>query len=84
METENFGPVVQCEIGALVVGGIVNEHENARILKGSEKGRFELAGSTIILLIEKDRIQLKPELIEKLNHAEEVQVNLGQWIGTAE
>lgn len=84
LETENFGPVVQCEIGALVVGGIVNEKENAHIRKGSEKGRFELAGSTIILLVEKDRMHLKPELVEKLAQAEEVQVNLGEWIGTAE
>ena len=84
LETENFGPVVQCEIGALVVGGIVNENENAHIRKGSEKGRFELAGSTIILLLQKDRMQLKQELIEKLTQAEEVQVTLGQWIGTAE
>ena len=84
METENFGPVVQCEIGALVVGGIVNELENAPIHKGCEKGRFELAGSTIIVLVEKDRMQLKPELIEGLSQAEEVQVHLGQWIGTAE
>jgi len=33
----HFGPVVQCEIGALVVGGIANEKENAHFSKGSEK-----------------------------------------------
>ena len=84
LETDNFGPVVQCEIGALVVGGIVNDAQNARFRKGSEKGRFELAGSTIILLLQKNQIQLKPELMEALSQAEEVQVKLGQWIATAE
>ena len=83
METDHFGPVVQCEIGALVVGGIENEKENARFSKGEEKGHFELAGSTIILLVEKDSVQLNAELTEKLSQAEEVQVKLGQWIGTA-
>ena len=83
LETDHFGPVVQCEIGALVVGGIINENENCRITKGSEKGRFELAGSTIVLLLEKDRITLNQDLQEALTTNEEVRVKLGQWIATA-
>lgn len=84
LTTEHFGPVVQCEIGALVVGGIFNTNENTRFYKGDEKGHFELSGSTIILLFEKDHIQLKTELLEKLSLVEEVQVKQGEWIGTAE
>ena len=83
LETDHFGPVVQCEIGALVVGGIVNENENTRVSKGSEKGRFELAGSTIVLLFEKDRIVLNQELQQALTSQEEVRVMLGQAIGKA-
>ena len=83
LKTEHFGPVVQCEIGALVVGGIVNEKENTRFLKGTEKGHFELAGSTIVLLFEAEQMALRPELLEKLSQVEEVQVKQGEWIGTA-
>ncbi len=83
METDNFGPVVQCEIGALVVGGIVNHKENSRFSKGSEKGHFDLSGSTIILLFEKDQIELKNEISDKLLHEDEVKVSLGEWIGNA-
>ena len=83
LTTEHFGPVVQCEIGALVVGGIFNEKENVRFCKGMEKGHFELAGSTIILLFEKEQMQLRPELLEKLSQVEEVQVKQGEWLGTA-
>jgi len=83
LKTEHFGPVVQCEIGALVVGGIVNEKENTRFLKGTEKGHFELAGSTIVLLFEAEQMALRPELLEKLSQTEEVQVKQGEWIGTA-
>ncbi len=50
MATESFGPVIQTEIGALIVGGISNCIENSRVVRGSEKGHFELAGSTIVLL----------------------------------
>lgn len=83
LDTENFGSVIQCEIGALIVGGIANDKENAHFLKGEEKGHFELAGSTIVLLFEKGKISLKDELIEKLSESSEVKVTLGEWIGNA-
>lgn len=84
LTTEHFGPVVQCEIGALVVGGIFNEKENARFCKGTEKGHFELAGSTIVLLFEAGQMKLKSELIEKLSVQDEVRVTQGEWIGLSE
>ena len=83
METVHFGPVVQCEIGALIVGGICNDKENAYFRKGTEKGHFELSGSTIILLFEPGQIQLRPELTEKLSQTEEVRVSQGEWIGNS-
>ena len=83
LATEHFGPVVQCEIGALVVGGIANEKENASFRKGEEKGHFELAGSTIVLLFERGRISLNAEIEESLARSEEARVLLGQWIGVA-
>ena len=83
LTTQNFGPVVQCEIGALVVGGIFNKKENARFSKGAEKGHFELAGSTIILLFEAGTINLKKEITQQLLNKEEVRVKQGEWIGNA-
>lgn len=82
LHTDHFGPVVQTEIGALVVGGIVNLRENQPVRRGEEKGYFELAGSTITLLFQKGRIRLKPELLAALECGE-VQVRQGQWIATA-
>ena len=79
--TEHFGPVVQTEIGALVVGGIFNEHENTRVFKGAEKGRFELAGSTIVLLFQKEQVELLPDISGALAQGEEVRVTQGMWIG---
>ena len=82
MTTEHFGPVVQTEIGALIVGGIANERENARVRRGSEKGHFELSGSTIVLLFEPGRIALLPELAPLLADGQEVRVLQGMQIGT--
>lgn len=84
LETENFGNVIQCEIGALIVGGIANEKENAHFSKGEEKGHFELAGSTIVLLFEKGKIMLKEDITKELFQNSEVKVTLGEWIGNAE
>lgn len=53
LDTVNFGKVAQIEIGALLVGGIVNDHENVMMRKGAEMGHFELIGSTIVLLFKK-------------------------------
>ena len=83
LATENFGPVVQTEIGAFVVGGIVALRDRGRFRKGSPMGRFELAGSTIVLLFEKDRIRLLPALSGDSAAGTEVRVQQGQWIGNA-
>ena len=80
LATENFGPVVQTEIGALIVGGIANNEGNSRFCRGMEKGHFELAGSTIVLLFEPGRITLRPELMGQLGEEQEVRVEQGDWI----
>lgn len=82
MATEHFGPVVQTEVGALVVGGIMNSRENTRVLRGMEKGRFELAGSTIVLLFQKGRVRLLPRITDELAGGGEYRVTQGMWIGT--
>lgn len=84
LTTEHFGPVVQCEIGALIVGKIVNNHEDFRFCKGDEKGHFELSGSTIIMLFEKGQIKINSKLINQLSSNSEVRVKQGEWIATAE
>ena len=81
MTTEHFGPVIQTEIGALVVGNICNERENSRFCRGEEKGHFELAGSTIVQFFEPNRIRLLPEYEQVAKTGREVRVEQGKWIG---
>ena len=61
----------------------MNPSENHSFFKGMEKGHFELAGSTIVLLFQKERIHLLPELIEMLAEGKEVRVEQGMQIGTS-
>ena len=83
METDNFGPVIQTEIGALVVGGIANLNEDARVCRGQDKGHFELAGSTIVLFFEPGRMGLREEILSELETSDEVRVIQGMWIGNS-
>ncbi|MBE6909240.1 MAG: phosphatidylserine decarboxylase [Ruminococcaceae bacterium] len=81
LRTEHFGLVVQTEIGAFVVGGIVNERENAPFRKGEEMGHFELAGSTIVLLFQRGRIVLDAQILRQLREGREFRVTQGMCLG---
>lgn len=82
LRTKHFGEVVQTEIGALAVGGIVNPHENCAFHKGQEKGHFTLCGSTIVLFTKPGAVHLLPRILQRAEKGE-VRVGYGQWIGLA-
>ncbi|MBE6709077.1 MAG: phosphatidylserine decarboxylase [Ruminococcaceae bacterium] len=81
LHTKNFGDVAQIEVGAMMVGRIVNNHESGSFARGDEKGRFEFGGSTIVLLVEKDKIVLDPEFYENSENESETVVRCGEKIG---
>lgn len=53
IDTAHFGMAVYCEVGAMLVGRIVNL-EKESFCGGDEKGYFEFGGSTVVVLINKD------------------------------
>ncbi len=81
LHTENFGDVVQMEVGALLVGRIVNYHQEHSFFRGEEKGRFEFGGSTIVLLFEKDKVKFPDEIFEFSQKGYEKKVKMGEVIG---
>ena len=84
IETERFGPAVQMEVGALLVGRIVNDHLWPRaVTRGEEKGHFAYGGSTVIVLLQRDAAELLPELSAASARGEEFPVRMGQRIGSA-
>lgn len=62
LNTNNFGKVIQVEIGALCIGRIKNNHETYIYKKGEEKGYFEFGGSTIVVLVKKGVIKLDDDI----------------------
>lgn len=81
LHTKNFGDVTQVEVGALMVGRIVNYDGAGNFNRGDEKGKFEFGGSTIILLIEKDRVILDDEFFINTQKNCETVVKSGERIG---
>lgn len=63
LQTGQLGQVVQMEVGALLVGKIANHPLSPQAEKGQEKGYFEFGGSTIILLLQKNRVCLDPSFM---------------------
>ena len=49
--------------------------------KGKDMGHFELIGSTIVLLFEKDAIELLPQVKKAIAGDKEMRVLQGQHIG---
>ncbi len=82
IDSDNFGTAVQIEVGALMVGRIDNYPLSGRVEKGAEKGRFLFGGSTIILLLQKDRAEGLSEALKATSEGVETPVRLGQRIGS--
>lgn len=83
IKTENFGIMVQMEIGALLVGKIKNHsgaHKTKWVQAGEEKGYFEFGGSTIVLLFEKDMVRVKEELYGRIDDNGEIPVHIGEGV----
>ena len=83
IRTENFGDIIQMEVGALLVGRITNAHPYGRrtVLRGEEKGYFEFGGSTIVLLLEKDKVELCGDLLENTREGFETKLRQGEAVG---
>lgn len=83
LHTINFGDVVHIEVGAMLVGRIKNHHKQVYCFsKGQEKGMFEFGGSTVVLLFEKDMINIDSDILENSAHGIETAVKYGEKIGT--
>ncbi|MCR4821896.1 MAG: phosphatidylserine decarboxylase [Treponema sp.] len=82
METENFGKVAQIEVGAFSVGGIKNHYENQSFKKGQEKGYFDLHGSTIVLLLQKDTVSILDKIKAVTDTGAEYRVKIGEWVAS--
>jgi len=83
IHTDNFGDVIQVEVGAMMVGRICNHDEAGPVKRGQEKGMFEFGGSTIVVLLEKGKASIDKDILKNSADGYETIVKYGEKIGTS-
>ena len=83
LHTEKFGEIAMVEVGALLVGKIVNHHGAAQVARGQEKGYFQFGGSTVVLLMEAGVVEMDGDILENTREGIETVVRYGEKIGVA-
>lgn len=83
LESEQFGQILQMEVGALLVGKIENHPHSGPVRRGQEKGHFAFGGSTIILMTKEGMVCPDRDILENSEKGIETRVLLGEKVGSA-
>lgn len=84
LETRDFGKLAYIEVGAMMVGKIVQTYpENKPFERGDEKGYFLFGGSTVIVLGQPGAWKPDADLLDQTARRRETYVKLGDGIATA-
>lgn len=81
-QSETFGRLAYVEVGALLVGRIVQTNE-AQSRRGAEKGYFEYGGSTVLMFGEPGAWRPDDDLLAQTAQQTETVVRLGEALATA-
>jgi phosphatidylserine decarboxylase len=79
--SEKYGDVIYADVGATLTGSIINTfHAGQVYIKGDEKGHFAFGGSTVVLLLEKEKIRFSEDLIRNTNEGFETYLKMGESV----
>lgn len=82
LKSPKYGDVLICDVGATMVGTIIQTYSPGSIVKkGEEKGYFAFGGSTLVILTEKDKVTFSKDLLENTKKGMETEVKMGEKIG---
>ncbi|HVZ64639.1 MAG TPA: archaetidylserine decarboxylase [Lacunisphaera sp.] len=82
IESPRFGKVLMVEIGATMVGSIVQTYLPGRpVAKGEEKGLFKFGGSCVVTLFRRGAIRFEPDLVRSSSDGMEVYAKMGEQLG---
>lgn len=84
LDAGRFGKVMIIEVGATMVGSILQTYVPGRaVAKGEEKGCFKFGGSCVITLFEPGRIVFDADLVANSRQQLETYALMGQQLGLA-
>ena len=84
LKSENFGTLLQMEVGAMLVGRIENRQYGKTVKRGQEKGNFAFGGSTVILITQAEKVRPDKDILENSEKGIETRVKLGEHVGYAQ
>lgn len=81
VRSDNFGAVIQMEVGAMLVGKIENHPVDGKVKRGQEKGNFAFGGSTVILMTRRGAVRPDRDILRNSAKGIETKVRLGERVG---
>lgn len=82
LSTQEFGVILIVDVGATMVGSILQTYQPGEVKKGDEKGYFAFGGSTLVLLFEPGKIQFDSDLVENTRKEMETSIRMGEKIAS--
>jgi phosphatidylserine decarboxylase len=83
LRSPRFGALLQCEVGALCVGKIVQTFRGGLARRGEEKGYFDFGGSSVLLVTDARHVKPDADLLSRTEEGVESLVRLGEALGSA-
>jgi phosphatidylserine decarboxylase len=80
LKTKNFGHLAYVEVGAVMVGKIVQSAKGKNFQRGDEKGYFLFGGSTVIVIGEKGKWSPSEDILNNTAHNLETYITLGDEV----
>ncbi|MEG0613960.1 MAG: phosphatidylserine decarboxylase [Clostridium sp.] len=82
LKSDNFDDVLYIEVGATFVGSIIQTYSSTiNVNRGDEKGYFKFGGSTIIVFIKENIVNLDEDILAQSSLGIETAVHFGEKIG---
>ena len=84
VESPVFGRVAVLEVGATMVGAILQDYAPDKpVAKGDAKGMFAFGGSCVITVFKRGRIRFDEDLTSNAAEQREVYARMGERLGVA-
>ena len=81
LQSAQFGELALIEVGAMLVGQIVQTYTPGPVERGQEKGMFRFGGSTCVVVVEPGRVVWDEDLVRDSADGLETLVKMGTRIG---
>lgn len=82
LTSEEKGEIIIAPVGATMVGSIIETYTpNSEVTKGDEMGYFAFGGSTVVLLVDKNKLKIDADILQNTKNNIETFVKMGEKIG---